>query len=71
MKNKSLLFGLIAGAAAGAIAGVLLAPDKGAKTRKKVLDKSREKMDHVKSGINNLFNAVSDKFSDSTVKSAK
>lgn len=63
MSKKSLLFGLVAGAAAGALAGILLAPDKGSKTRKKILDKSREKMDDIKSGFNDMVDSMTHKFS--------
>lgn len=34
--------GLLAGAAAGAIAGILLAPDSGKNTRKKIADKTKK-----------------------------
>lgn len=33
--TRNALLGFVAGAAAGALAGVLLAPEKGAKTRRK------------------------------------
>lgn len=36
MKNSNVLLGILGGVAAGAIAGILLAPDKGSKTRKKL-----------------------------------
>jgi gas vesicle protein len=42
MSNKKLIMGILAGAAIGAIAGVLLAPDKGANTRKKISDKGKD-----------------------------
>ena len=42
--NKYSKMGLIflAGAAAGVIAGILLAPDKGAETRRKMADKAKD-----------------------------
>lgn len=43
----AVALGLLAGAAAGAIAGVLLAPDKGAATRKKVADSASKFGDQV------------------------
>lgn len=41
MKNESL-FALIAGAAIGVAAGVLLAPDKGSETRRKIKEAASE-----------------------------
>ncbi|RYY45680.1 MAG: YtxH domain-containing protein [Chitinophagaceae bacterium] len=40
MKNGKFLAGVIAGLGAGALLGVLFAPEKGSKTRKKLLKKS-------------------------------
>jgi gas vesicle protein len=43
MNNFSKIsLALLAGAAAGAIAGILLAPDKGVNTRKKIADKAKD-----------------------------
>jgi len=51
MANTKTILGFIAGAAIGAIAGILLAPDSGAATRKKIIDKSGDLKDAVKDGI--------------------
>jgi len=44
MKSSTakFLFGFIAGVAAGAVAGILLAPDKGSETRRKVAEKAKK-----------------------------
>jgi len=36
--NSKLLLALVAGAAAGLVAGILLAPEKGSETREKIKD---------------------------------
>lgn len=41
-KYSKVGLAFLAGAAAGAIAGVLLAPDKGTETRKKISGKAKE-----------------------------
>ncbi|HVZ96737.1 MAG TPA: YtxH domain-containing protein [Chitinophagaceae bacterium] len=42
MKAKNALLLILAGAAAGAIAGLLLAPDEGAETRRKWMRKAKK-----------------------------
>jgi YtxH-like protein len=41
-KTQSTLFALVAGLAAGAVIGILLAPDKGDKTREKIAKKTAD-----------------------------
>lgn len=53
MKSETLL-GFIAGAAAGALAGILFAPDKGEVTRKKIMDAAAEGYDEAKEGAEEL-----------------
>ena len=57
--NGKLISALLVGAAIGGALGILLAPDKGSETRKKISDKSSD-----------LTGAVKDKF-DSIVKKFK
>lgn len=66
MSKKNVLIGLLAGAAAGAIAGILLAPDKGSKTRKKISKKTMETADGIKSSFSNLVDSMIHKFSRAT-----
>ena len=47
--EKKLVAALLAGLAAGAILGVLFAPDKGCEIRKKIAEKSGDLADTVKS----------------------
>jgi gas vesicle protein len=42
MNTGKVILGVIAGASIGAIAGILLAPDKGAATRKKIVDHTND-----------------------------
>ena len=51
--TKTLLT-FIAGAAVGAIAGILLAPDKGSATRQKLVDKTNDLADSVKSKVDSM-----------------
>ena len=58
MANTKIILGFIAGAAIGAIAGILLAPDSGAATRKKIIDKSGDLKDAVKDGITGFLDKL-------------
>jgi gas vesicle protein len=54
MSNSKVLLGFLAGAAAGALAGILLAPDKGSETRRKIAGKADELRESVKNKFNQL-----------------
>ena len=62
MKSQQVLLGVLAGIAAGALLGILFAPDQGSKTRKKIVRKGEEFSDLVKDKVNHLVDAVSEKF---------
>lgn len=62
MSKKGIMIGLLAAAAAGAVAGILLAPHKGSKTRRKLSKKTRETVDGIKNKYSNLKDTVTDKF---------
>ena len=51
MAKTKIILGFIAGASIGAIAGILLAPDSGTATRKKIIDKSGDLTGAVKDSI--------------------
>ncbi|MEO8085230.1 MAG: YtxH domain-containing protein [Bacteroidota bacterium] len=50
-KNPNVLFALFGGLAIGAAIGILLAPEKGAETRKKVSEAVRKAADRIKEGM--------------------
>ncbi len=53
--------GVLAGAAAGALLGVLLAPDKGSETRRKVSEKGQDYVDTLTLKFNELMSELDDK----------
>ena len=55
MDNKKTILGLIALAAAGALAGVLFAPDKGSKTRKRIKGKAENISGSLKSSFDDFM----------------
>lgn len=57
--TSSFLLGLLAGAAVGAIAGVLFAPDKGSRTREKLRDKLMDLSEEYGLGLEELMEELS------------
>jgi gas vesicle protein len=64
MSTGKVLLGLLAGVAAGALLGVLFAPDKGTVTRKKIARKSDEYADGLTEKFNEFLDTLSEKFDD-------
>lgn len=62
MANTKTLLGFLAGAAVGALAGILLAPDKGSETRKKISKKTSDLGDSVKSSFNDFIDGVKESY---------
>jgi len=63
MANTKTLLGFLAGAAVGALAGILLAPDKGSETRKKISQKTGDLGDSLKGSFNDFIDGVKDSYS--------
>ena len=63
MSTGKLITGIVAGAAAGAILGILFAPDKGIETRKKIAQKGTDLTGAVKDRVGKFGEAVTNKFS--------
>ncbi len=62
MSSGKVLLGVLAGFAAGAILGVLFAPDKGSVTRKKITKKGEDYTEKVKDKFNEFIESISEKF---------
>ena len=62
--TEKVIVSVLAGAAAGAILGILFAPDKGSETRRKISKTSSDAVNDVKSKIAHLLDGVADKFED-------
>ncbi len=62
--NNSSIFALIAGAAIGATLGILFAPDKGSKTREKIIDGFDDLKDIAKSKFENFEDQAKEMFSE-------
>ena len=58
MKGDKVVLGFLAGAALGAIAGILFAPDKGSETRKKISRRTSELGDSLKDSFNEFVDRV-------------
>ena len=62
MSIQKVLIGVLAGAAAGAVLGILYAPEKGSTTRKKFSRKSYDYTDELESKFNDLIDNITEQF---------
>jgi gas vesicle protein len=60
--KSNVLVGVVAGLATGALLGVLFAPDKGSKTRKKIKDKTSEAKKHLRDEFDDFLDTASEKY---------
>jgi gas vesicle protein len=58
MSNSKLFIGFLVGAAVGSALGILLAPDKGSETRRKIMEKGNDLGD----SISDFGGTIKDKF---------
>ncbi len=70
MSSGKVLLGILAGAATGALLGILFAPDKGSATRKKILDKGEKYAEDLKEKFGEFVDNVAEKY-ESTVDGIK
>ncbi|HZE82840.1 MAG TPA: YtxH domain-containing protein [Puia sp.] len=63
MNSSKLLLGFIVGAAVGGALGILLAPDKGTETRRKIMEKGNDFTDTVKDKFGDIVDGVKENFS--------
>ncbi len=62
MRSGKLLGAVLLGAAAGAILGILFAPDKGSETRKKIAKKTSDLNESLRDKFNELGEVIAEKY---------
>jgi len=62
MSTAKVLLGVLAGAATGALLGVLFAPAKGTVIRRKIYRKGEDQVDALKDKFNDFVDTLTEKF---------
>ena len=62
MNSGKVILGALAGIAAGALIGVLFAPDKGSESRNKIVRIGEDYLDSIKEKFNSLLDSISGKY---------
>ncbi len=71
MSSGKVLLGVLAGVAAGALIGILFAPDKGTETRKKIVSKGEDYVDGMKEKFNSLIDDLTKKMDGAHAKASE
>jgi len=61
MSSGKVVLGLLAGVAAGALAGILFAPAKGSRTRRRIMKKGEDYTEVLKEKFDDLLETVTEK----------
>lgn len=69
MSSGKLLSGILVGVAAGAVLGMLFAPDKGCETRKKLRQTTDDLVNNLKSKLNTMADEMAEKYEDVSERS--
>lgn len=62
MSSGKVILGVLVGMTAGAVLGVLFAPDKGSETRRKIVEAGEDYADAVKEKFNQMVDNMNEKF---------
>ena len=62
MESGKTAAGVLLGVGIGALLGILFAPAKGTKTRRRIMDKGQNYVDDLKEKFDDLYQDVSDKY---------
>lgn len=62
MNSSKLLLGVLGGVAVGALMGILFAPEKGTKTRKKIMNKANDSVDTLKGKFDSVLESMNQKY---------
>jgi gas vesicle protein len=66
MSTSKLVSGILVGAAAGAVLGLLFAPDKGCETRKKIRQGADDLVNNLKNKVGSLKQTMTDRYEEAT-----
>ena len=64
MSTGKVLLGLVAGAAAGAVLGILFAPEKGSTTRQQISEKGEDILDSLKTKLDEFLSKATSEMED-------
>ena len=70
MKSGKVLLGVLVGVAAGALMGILFAPEKGGRTRKRIINKGETYVDVLKDKFEEVIDTITQKY-ENTLKDAE
>lgn len=68
MSTQNTIIGILGGVAIGAIAGILMAPDKGSKTRTKIANKAKDVKENISENAGSAMDTITEQVD--TIKKA-